>query len=92
MWVECRWDSFIRDTDVVSRDSSVYIASRYRQDGPGIESRWGRDLDYPGAHPASYSMGTWSFPRGRGLKRPGRGVDHPHPSNAEVKERVDLYL
>ena len=28
----------------------------------------------PGAHPAAYTMGTVSFP---GLKRPGRGVDHP---------------
>ena len=27
-----------------------------------------------GAHPASYTMGTGSF---RGVKRPGRGVDHP---------------
>jgi hypothetical protein len=26
------------------------------------------------AHPASYTMGTGSFP---GVKRPGRGVDHP---------------
>ena len=25
-------------------------------------------------------------------KRPGRGVDHPPPSSAEVKERVELYL
>jgi len=23
---------------------------------------------------------------------PGRGVDHPHPSSAEVKEGVELYL
>jgi hypothetical protein len=30
-----------------------------------------------------------SFP---GVKPPGRGVDHPPPSNAEVKEIVDLYL
>jgi len=28
----------------------------------------------PGAHPASYTMGTGSFP---GVKQPGRGVDHP---------------
>ena len=28
----------------------------------------------PVAHPASYVMGTASFP---GAKRPGRGTDHP---------------
>jgi len=28
----------------------------------------------PGDHPASYTMCTGSFP---GIKRPGRGVDHP---------------
>jgi len=39
----------------------------------------------PGAHPASYTMDTGSFP---GVKRPGRKVDHPSPSTAEVKERV----
>jgi len=43
----------------------------------------------PGAHPASYTMGTGSFP---GVKRPGPGVDHQPQSNAEVKERVKLYL
>ena len=39
----------------------------------------------PGAYLASYTMGTRSFP---GVKRPGRGVDHPPPSSAEVNERV----
>jgi len=34
-------------------------------------------------------MGTRSFP---GVKLPERGVDHPPPSSAEVKERVELYL
>jgi hypothetical protein len=28
----------------------------------------------------------------RGLRRPGRGVDHPPSSSAEVKQRIGLYL
>jgi hypothetical protein len=31
----------------VGRDSSVGIATRYGLDGPGIESRWGRDFPKP---------------------------------------------
>ena len=42
----------------------------------------------PGTHSASCTMGTGSFP---GVERPGRGVDHPHTSSAEVKERVQLH-
>ena len=34
-------------------------------------------------------MSRGSFP---GVKRPGRNVDHPPPSSAEVKERVELYI
>jgi hypothetical protein len=29
------------------RDSSVGIATSYGLDGPGIESRWGRDFPHP---------------------------------------------
>jgi hypothetical protein len=36
----------------------------------------------PGAHPASCTMGTGSFP---GVKRPGHGTDHPPPPSAEVE-------
>ena len=43
----------------------------------------------PGALPASYTMGTGSFP---GVKWPGRGVDYRPPSSAEVRERVELAL
>jgi hypothetical protein len=43
----------------------------------------------PGAHPSSSTIGTGSFP---GVKRPGRGIDHPSPFSTEVKDRVDLYL
>jgi hypothetical protein len=35
----------------------------------------------PGAHPASCTMGTGSFP---GVKRPGCCADHPPPPSAEV--------
>jgi hypothetical protein len=41
------------------------------------------------AHPASYTVGTGSFP---GLKQLGRGVDHPSLSSTEVKERVEPHL
>ena len=63
------------------RDSSVGIGTRYGLDGPGIESRWGARFSAsvqagPGVHPASYKMGTGSFP---GLKRPRVALNtHPH--------------
>ena len=73
---------------------SVGIATRYGLDRPGIESRWGSRFCAPiqtgsGVNPASYIMGTGSFP---GVKRPGRGVDHPPTSSAEVERRVELYI
>jgi hypothetical protein len=77
------------------RDSSVGIATHYGLDGPRIESRWGTRFSTQvqtgsGAHPtSSYTMGTGSFP---GVKRLERGVQHPPPSSARVKERVELYL
>ena len=47
--------------------SSVGIATDYGLDGPGIKFQWGRDFPpvqtSPGAHPASCTMGTGSFPR-----------------------------
>ena len=42
-----------------------------------------------GSHPSFYTMGTGYSP---GVKRPGSGVDHPRPSSAEVKKRVELYV
>jgi hypothetical protein len=63
----------------IRQDSSVGIGNRYELDGPAIESWCGARFSAPiqtgpGAHPASYTMGTESF---IGVKRPGRGVDHP---------------
>jgi hypothetical protein len=54
----------------------------------GAEIFWHLFQTGPGAHPASYTMVTGSF---LGVKRSGRGVDHPPQSSVEVKERVHLY-
>ena len=62
------------------RESVVGIATRYRLDGPGIESRWGAKFSAhiqtgPGAQPASYKVDTGClFP---GIKRLERDVYHP---------------
>jgi hypothetical protein len=37
----------------------------------------------PGAHTASYTMGTGSFPE---VKRPRRRADHPPASRAELRK------
>jgi hypothetical protein len=61
--------------------SVVGIAAGYRLDGPGIKSRWRVRFSTPvqtgpGAHPASCTMGTGSFP---GVNS-GWGVTlTPHP-------------
>ena len=54
----------------VGRDSIVSIVTRYGLDGPGMESQWGARFSAPvqtrpGAHPASYTMGTGSFLGGK---------------------------
>jgi hypothetical protein len=71
--------------------SAVGIATRYGLDGPRFESRWGGEIfrirpDHSWGQFSLLCDGyRVSFP---GVKRPGRGVDHPPPSSAEVKERV----
>ena len=59
------------------------IVTRYELDGPGIEYRWVRDFLHasrPGLEPIQPP------------KPPGRDVNHPSPTSAEAKERVELYL
>ena len=54
--------------------SSVGIATELRAGRSAIESRWGWDFPSvqtgPGAHPASCTKGTGSFPGGRGGRGP----------------------
>ena len=76
------------------RDSAVGIPTPTGLDDPWIESRWEARFSAPsqtgpGAHPAPYTLGTWSF---LGEKRPKRDVDHPSTPSVQVKERVQLYL
>ena len=76
----------------MGRDEADGIATFSGLDGPEIESQFGGDFSTTveassEAHSASNTMDTGSFPR---VKRPGRGVDHPPSSSAEVKERVEL--
>ena len=76
------------------QDSSVGIETRYEIDSPGVEYRWGRDFSHP-PRPTLGSTQTliqWVLGLTRGVKRPGRGVDHPLTSSAEVKVRVALYI
>ena len=55
-----------------------------------VEARFSAPVQTgPGLHPASYAMGTASLPE---VNRPGRGVNHPPPSGAEVKEIIELYF
>jgi hypothetical protein len=93
LWTKWHWDRFYSQ---YFGFTWAGIATRYGLDGPGIESRWGGgDIfrtrpDRPWGPPSLlYNGYLVSFP---GVKRPGRGVDHPPSSSAIVKERVELYF
>jgi hypothetical protein len=84
------WQFIYLYIHIRGRDSVVGIATRYGLDGPGIESRWGRDFP----HPSRTALGPTQPPLRwvPGVKRPGRGADHPPPSMCRGHERVELYL
>ena len=68
----------------VDWNSTVGTVTHYGLDGLGIESRWGQDFPHPSAaHPASYTVGTGSFP---GVKQLGRGVAHPPHLSPRLKK------
>jgi hypothetical protein len=79
---------------VATRDSSNRIwpggLVGKRGSNPGEREIFRTRSDRPlWAHPASYTTSTGSL---LGVKRPGRGLDHPPPSTSEDKERVELYM
>ena len=78
----------------VGRGSSVGRATRCGMDGPGIESCIGERFSAPvqtgpGAHSVSCALSTGSFP---GVKRPGRGADHPTFCRSKVQGKVAVPL
>jgi hypothetical protein len=63
-----------KEPGYLSRHSDWLRAGRYG-DRITLGARFSESVQTgPGAYPASNTMGTGSFP---GVKRPGRGVDHP---------------
>ena len=92
-----RW-SIVYCVMTIDKKNGPGLLSRYsdalRAGGSGdripVEARFSTRVQTgPWTHPASYAMGTGYFP---GVKRPVRGVDHPAPSSAKDKERVELYI
>jgi hypothetical protein len=73
---------------MLSQNSIVGIATRYGLDGLGIESRWERDFP----HPSRPALGPtrppiqWVPGLFPGVKLPGRGINRPPPSSAELKK------
>ena len=74
----------------MGRDSSLSIGTHYRLEGSGSDPGGGEIFhtrpDRPWGPPTL--LHKWY----RVIKRARRGVDHPPPSSAKVKERVELYL
>jgi hypothetical protein len=72
----------------------VGIETGYGLDGPGIESRWGRDFLHifrPALGPTQPPV-QWVPGLSRSKERPGRNADPTPPSSAVGHERVELYL
>ena len=92
IWAKCHTCYSIPQSR--GRDSSVGIATRYGLDGPGIESRSGRDFSYP-SRPAlgpTQPPVQWVPGLSRG-KAAGAWCWPPTPpSSAEAEGRVELYI
>ena len=79
----------------MGRDSSVFTATRYVLDGPGIQTRWEARVSAPvqtgpGAYLASYIRNGYRVIPGGKAAEAWRSS--PTPSSPEVKERVELFL
>ena len=89
MWCKnCRFSSDFVCLAVVNADSVGRDSYRdWLRFGKSNSVGW--TIFHSSPDPVSCTMGTRSFPA---VKWPGRGVDQPLPSKADVKERVEPYL
>jgi len=71
---------------------AIGTAARYRIDGPGIETRWRRNFPHPSRTDMGPNQPLLQEIRGLfpGVKRPEHVVNHPTPTSAEAKEKVEL--
>jgi len=80
--VDSKRDFVFRIDHEVQKSSHLWRSryTRYELDGPGIESRWERDLPHlsrPAVEPSQRPI-DWILAQLRG-KKPWRGLHHPHP-------------
>jgi hypothetical protein len=68
--------------NLITRYSDWLRAGRFGVRIPVRARFFGHAQKGSGAHPASFTMETGSFP---GVKRTGSGADHPPPSSAEFE-------
>jgi hypothetical protein len=89
------WHIYRNNSETFCHDISVDIPTRYGLEVRGLNPGEGeifrtRPDQLRGAPKLLHNTYRVSFPW---VKRSGRGANHPPtPSNAEVKERVELYL
>jgi len=73
---------------------AVIIANHYVLDCLGIQFQWKQDFlcpSRPALRPTQHSL-QWIPGLFLGVKRPGRGVEHPSLSNAATVNGLELYL
>ena len=76
----------------MGKDRIVSVVTCYGLDSSGSESQWGRDFPHlsgPALGPTQPPK-QWVLCLSWMVKRPGHSVEHPPPSSAKVKERVEL--
>jgi hypothetical protein len=81
--------SFVGRNNVVGIATRYWLAGRSGDRIPVVAKLSTPVRTGPGAHTDSCKVDTGLFP---GVKRSGRGVDHPPPCSPEDTKTVEVYL